>query len=121
MRTNADLTIYHKAVDASTRSETWTSSQVRRIAWEDRRGARVSKDGNIKMDEVAVYIPMARGAITIRAEDVIIRGLVSDVIGPTFTITDLKKKYINDCATVRSVDKLDLGSINMRHWMIGAS
>lgn len=121
MRTNANITIYSRGVDPVTRGETWTRLQVRGVAWEDQRGAFPGKSGNLEADAVVVYIPMVRMATAVKAGDVMVKGLISDTISPIFTITALKAKYPGDCATIRTVDKLDLGSINMRHWQIGAS
>jgi acyl-coenzyme A synthetase/AMP-(fatty) acid ligase len=120
MRPNAHLTIYAKGVDPATRSETWTRSQVRDVVWEDRKAANVLRSGLLEADRVAVYIPMARGEQSIKLGDVIVRGLVEDTIGPAFTITALKAKY-PDSATVRSVDKMDRGSLSLRHYQVGAS
>lgn len=122
MRTNADLTIYHKGIDAATRSETWTRAWVRDVVWEDRKAANVLKSGNLEADRVAVYIPMAHmnDEVSIQSGDVIVRNLVSDTINASFTITALKAKY-RDSATVRSVDRMDRGSPHMWHWQVGAS
>jgi hypothetical protein len=125
MKANANLTIYSKGVDPATRSEPWTRSQVLDVVWEDRRGARVSRGGEIRMDEVVVYIPFsilgsADPDLPVKVGDVIVRGLVADEIGPSFTITALKAKYTNS-ATVRSVDKMDRGSLHLRHYQVGAA
>jgi len=121
MRTNAALTIYAKSVHPTTHSEVWTRSTITRIAWEDRRGAMRSSVGDMQADEVVVFVPFARGTLSVKAGDVIVRGLVTDVISASFTITDLRAKYVGNIATVRDVGKMDLGSLNMRHWQIGAS
>lgn len=120
MNYNADLTIYHKVVNASTRSETWTREQVRSVVWEDRKAANVLKSGNLEADRVAVYIPLVREPASLAVGDVIVRGLVEDEIGPSFTITALKAKYPNT-ATVRSIDRMDRGSLALRHLQVGAS
>lgn len=121
MKPNADLTIYAKSIDPATRRETWTRSTVSGVIWEDRRAANVLRSGNLEADRVAVYIPMARGNVSIKTGDVIIRGFVSDLIGPIFTISNLLAKYGGSAATVRSIDRMDRGSLAIRHWQIGAS
>lgn len=121
MKANADLTIYARSINAATRSETWARSVVHGVTWEDRRAANVLKSGNLEADRIAVYIPMARGEISLHAGDVIVRGVVTDAIGAGFTISDLFTKYSWNAATVRSVDKMDRGSLAIRHWQIGAS
>ena len=75
----------------------------------------------MQADEVVVFVPFARGTISIKAGDVIVRGIVTDTIGRGFTVTDLHAKYPGNVATVRDVGKMDLGSLNMRHWQVGAS
>jgi hypothetical protein len=118
MRTNADMTIYHRAVAAGV--ESWTRTTVVAVMWEDRRAANARRESNIKADDIAVYIPMARGTITIKPGDVIVRGLVTDAVSTSFTITALKAKYPNS-GTVRSVDRMDQGSAALNHWQVGAS
>lgn len=119
MRTNCDLTIYHKSVDSTTRTEVWTPQQINRVLWENRKGANVLRSGLIEADSVTVYIPFERGEIEIKPGDVLVKGRVSDLVSSAFTITDLKQKY-PESATVRSVDKMDYGSAHMQHWEIGA-
>ncbi len=121
MKPNADLTIYAKSIDPLTRTETWTRSVVHGVTWEDRRAANVLRSGNLEADRVAVYIPMARGQVSLKLGDVIVRGVVTDTIGAGFTLTDLFNKYTWLCASVRSVDAMDRGSLAIRHWQIGAS
>ncbi|MFM8321004.1 MAG: DUF6751 family protein [Chloroflexota bacterium] len=119
MRTNADLTIYHRGVDPSTRTDTWTRSQVVGVAWEERKAANVARSGSLEADRLAVYIPLARGA-TVAVGDVVVKGLVSDTIGTGFTITALLAKYPHS-GTVRSVDLWDQGSPAMHHLQLGAA
>lgn len=120
MKTNADITIYSKSINPTTRTEQWASSQVRDVFWEEAKAANVIKSGLLEADRVTVYIPMLRGQLSIRPGDVLVRGLVTDVIGSAFTITDLVAKYPAS-ATVKSVDKLDRGSLHLQHYQIGAS
>lgn len=117
MRTNADLTIYHKSVVAG--AEAWTRQAVTAVMWENRKAANVLRSGLLQADSVTVYVPFARGAISVKAGDVLVKGIVPDEIGAGFTITALKAKY-NDVVTVRSVDTMDYGSTALHHWQIGA-
>lgn len=119
MRANADITIYSKSVHPVTHSETWTRSQVTRVAWEDKRSAARNNAGELQNDEVVIYVPMARGTLSIQPGDVVVRGLASDEIGTLFTITDLRAQYAGSVATVRKVGRMDLGSPALRHWQIG--
>jgi len=117
MRSNSDLTLYQRSVVAG--AEAWTRVQVLAVHWEDSDGARVLPNGTIRDDKATVYVPFAR-AVEFAEGDVITRGLVTDTITTSFTITDLKKKY-SDVLTVRRVTRRDFGSVAMQHLEIGAS
>jgi hypothetical protein len=118
MKTPHDVTIYHKSVVNS--AESWSRAQVKGVLWEDRKAANVLRSGLLEADRVAVYIPLARGELSIKGGDVLVKGLVGDAISGSFTISDLKRKYA-DVATVRSVDRMDYGSPALQHYQIGAS
>lgn len=118
MRTNADCTLYTRDVYGG--SESWTRKPIVGVFWENRKAANVLRSGMLEADGVTVYIPQARGDFGITPGDVLVKGLVGDVINTTFTMTDLKAKYA-DVVTVRTVDRKDFGSQAMRHWQIGAS
>lgn len=137
MRTNADLTIYNKYVDSVTRTEKYQRTQVKAVAWENRKASNtIATGGNISADQARVFIPFQRGANyakakawqalstktsrwTLQEGDVIVKGLVSDEIGTGFTVTALKAKY-DDVLMISSVDTMDSGSASMRHWQVGA-
>jgi hypothetical protein len=118
MRTNADITIYHKAIVSG--AESWTSQQVKAVEWENRKAANVIASGLMEADSATVYIPFQRGEINANIGDYLVKGLVTDTISSAFTITALKAKY-PDVVCIRSVDPKDFGSLIMRHWQIGAS
>lgn len=120
MRTNADVTVYSRGVNPTTRSETWEISHVTQVVWEENKAANVSRSGLLESDRVTVYIPIMRREISVKAGDVLVRGLVYDAIVTGFAISDLKAKYPAS-ATVRSVDRMDRGSQHLRHWRIGAT
>lgn len=118
MKTNADLTLYTKST--ATGAEVWTRSAVYGVMWEDRRAATARQTANVKADEIAVYIPMTHTTAVIRAGDVIVRGIVADVIGPSFSMSALRAKYPLTSGLVKSVDRMEAGSRSMWHWQIGA-
>lgn len=138
MRNNADLTIYNKYVDSATRTEKYQRTQIRGVLWENRKAANVlASGGNIAANQAHIYIPFQRGANfmesgawqalvtktgywTLQDGDFIVRGLVSDSITTSFTISDLKAKY-QDVLSIRSIDTMDMGSAGMSHWQIGAA
>lgn len=135
MRTNANCTIYNKYISAG--SEQYQRTQVRDVTWENKKSSNVlASGGNIAADQASVYILFERGINylspktwqalsakagkwTLQVGDFIVKGLVEDVITPSFTITALKAKY-DDVLAVSSVDVMDMGSQTMRHWQIGA-
>jgi hypothetical protein len=118
LRTNSDLTIYHRSITAG--AEVWTRQAVSNAMWENRKAANVLRSGLLEADAVTVYVPFARGAIAVKVGDVLVKGAVTDTISGAFTMSDLKAKYA-DVVTVRSVDTMDYGSSALQHWEIGAS
>ena len=137
MITNADLTIFNKHYDPTSKSEKYQRTQIVGVVWENRKAANVIKSGLISADQVAIYIPFARGANylqpiawqalsnktgkwTLQIGDFVVKGLVNDSITSSFTISDLKAKY-NDVLSIKSVDTMDRGSAHMRHWQLGAN
>ncbi len=145
MRTNADVTIYNQYIDATTRSPKFQRTQIKEVAWENRKAANILRSGMISADQATIFIPYARrlnylgpkawqalttktGKWTIQEGDIIVKGLVSDeiheaVVGPpavaAFTVTMLKAKY-DDVLVVTSVDPMLSGSLSMQHWKVGA-
>lgn len=135
LRTNSDLTLYNRYLSAG--AETYQRTVIEGVAWENRKAANVlASGGNIAVDAVAVYIPLARGAAyvapkawqalssktgywTLQPGDVIVRGQVTDAITGGFTMTALKAKY-DDVLSITSVDTLDSGSPALQHWQLGA-
>ena len=137
MRTNADLTVYNKYVDSVTRTEKYQRTQIKSVAWENRKASNtIATGGNISADQARVFIPFQRGVNYVKAKawqalsaktsrwtlqegDVIVKGLVSDEIGTSFTVTALKAKY-DDVLVISSVDTMDSGSPSTQHWQVGA-
>ncbi len=117
MQSNSDLTLYQRSVAAG--AEAWTRVQVLAVQWEDSDGARVLPNGTIRDDKATVYVPFAR-AVEFSEGDVIVRGLVTDTITTSFTISDLKRKY-RDTLTVKRVTRRDFGSAAMQHLEIAAA
>jgi hypothetical protein len=135
MLTNANLTIYNKYIDATTRSEKYQRAIIVGVFWENRSAAnKLASGGQVASDKARVFVPFARGANyvkpkawqalttktgkwTIQEGDVIVYGLVSDTIGDSFTVTDLQAKY-DDVLTVTSVDRQD--ALSLGHWEVSA-
>jgi len=118
MRTNADMTLYKRAVTNG--AETFTVKHfVIGVHWQDNRAGERTVNGTMRRDDITVYIPLARGVAPV-AGDVIVKGLVTDVIGQSLTITGLRAKYPGRVAVVRSVAKNDYGTGSLAHYRVGA-
>jgi hypothetical protein len=120
LKTNTAITVFHKSINPTTRSEAWESSQIVSVWWEDRKAANVIRSGLLEADSVAVYLPYTEQMPDIKPGDVIVKGLVMEEISSSFTISDLKRAY-SSVVTVRSVDKMEYGSQALWHWEVGAA
>ena len=138
MKTNAQATIYNKAIDPATRSEVYFRTVLSEVYWENRRAVnKLSSGGDLAADKVLVLIPMAlgenhlaplawqaledkSGKWTLQTGDLIVRGVVLEEITGEFTVSDLKRKY-DDVLAIKSVDRMDTGSARVRHWQVGAA
>ena len=120
MQTNTHATLYKRSVVS--RAESWAREEIKGpgndygVFWEDRKAVR----GYMQSDDVIIFIPIDRGDFEIVGGDVLVKGISSEEITASFTITDLEKAY-RDVVIVKSVDTLDYGSEHMRHVRIGAS
>jgi hypothetical protein len=134
MRTNSAATVYNKYIQSG--AEKYHRATISNVAWENRKAANVIRSGLLEADSVNVYIPFAMGADylkpkawqalisktgkwTLQVGDVMVKGIVSDEIGVSFTISDLKAKY-DDVVVIHSVDTMDNCSANLQHWQVGA-
>ena len=126
MQTNTDCTIYNKYLVG--RVDTFQRVQILNVHWEQRH----AREGNQDNDFTLVFIPFARGTAylaprewqaltsktgkwTLQIGDVIVKGLITNEIVGTFTLSDLKRTY-DDVLVIASVDTRDFGSSNMQHW-----
>lgn len=145
MKTNADVTLYNRYIDAGTRSERYQRTYLSGVLWENRKAAEVlAGGGEMAANQAAVYIPRARGAAylppadwlalaeksgfwTLQPGDYLVRGLAVEEISDEldeeasvlFGIGDLKAKY-GTVLRIASVDEMDTGSAALAHWQIGA-
>ena len=118
MKTNTTATLYKKSI--VNRAEVWTSETIISCHWEARKAANVMGSGLLEADSVSVFIPFSAGRYTIHNGDVLVKGIVTDVISPSFTMTDLRAKY-DDVIEVHSVDVKDYGSYPLRHVQVSGS
>lgn len=114
MITNTGATLYAKSVVNG--SEVWTRSEIEAVFWENRKASNVIKSGLLQADSVAVYIPGITN--TVKVGDVLVKGIVMDMIAGSFTMSSLKAKYAN-VIVVKSVDLMDYGSAHLQHIQVG--
>jgi hypothetical protein len=128
---NCDITIFNKYISA--RVEVWRRSIIRNVGWQATKAVSGTKAGYLASNVATVFIPFAGNTDkyappkywqydldgwTLQEGDVIVRGEVPEDITSTFSITDLRAKY-DDVVTITSVDSMDFGSLNVRHWEVG--
>ncbi len=115
MKTNTPATLYSRSIVGG--SEVWTRSVIDAVQWENRKAANVIKSGLLEADSVAVYIPGT--TCSVKVGDVLVKGTVTKVISPTYTMTNLRADYVT--ITIKSVDLMDYGSAHMQHIQVGGS
>ena len=119
VKINTNITVYSKGVDMYTRGEKWTRTQITGVGWEESAGSVRTAAGLVEKDAYLILIPIARATVEIQAGDIIIKGTVTDEIGPMFSVSALKAKYPHDACVVRVADRNDhWGSPAVRHVMV---
>lgn len=139
MRTNTDVTIYNRisGTESYQRTALINPSGAKSALWENRKAINTLRSGgNTAVDQAVIYIPFGlkanykspkdwqaledkEGFWTLQNGDIIVKGLVEDVIDPSFKPTTLKAKY-DDVLVISSVDTMDFGSLSMQHWKVSA-
>lgn len=128
MNVNADMTIYNAYKE--NHETVYQRTVILGVEWENRKGRNIIAAGNIAVDQAVVYIPMVRSGYlppkqwlaledksdnwTLQPDDFIVKGVVADA-----TPADLKSTY-DDVLQITTVDTMDMGSANMRHYQVGA-
>jgi hypothetical protein len=130
---NCDITIYNKYIE--NRVEKWQRSEILEVGWQDTKAVNSQRFGTAA-NLAAVFIPFDRkatgyatpkqwqaltdktGRWTLQEGDVIVRGIVTDEIDGSFTITDLRAENDN-VVTIASVDAMDQGSPAVQHFDVG--
>lgn len=121
MKTNANLTIYNKYTDPTSRSEKYQRTQIISptgfsVLWENRKAANtLVTGGNIATDQASIYIPFLQGENflpstewqalvtktgkwTLQTGDFVVKGLVTDEIQDT--VTDPETHEITPAFTI---------------------
>lgn len=91
MLTNGGITIYNKTI--VDRAEVWTRRQIPAVMWQGNRGSRMTAIGLLEADKFSVFIPGIYNAFPLAQGDIVVRGLVEDEIGVSFSVSDLVAKY----------------------------
>jgi hypothetical protein len=131
MITPHDITIYNKYIE--NRAEKWKRSEIREVNWQAAKAVSGLQAGYLQSNSAAIFIPFSSGTQyvlpkawqlnkigwTLQEGDVIVKGIVPDEITDVFTITSLRAKY-DDVVVITSIDAMDMGSANVRHWELGA-
>ena len=114
MAPNADITLYHKEYDAEKRDYTYTPAQFPSVFWYGGQGVTVSSGGLRSTDGYVVRI-LTDAEIAAGADDIVVRGLVSDIVTKA---GDLTQKYKGQCFVVTAVRDNRRGSPSMHHWRL---
>lgn len=141
MRTNSDLTIYNRVPKTEDYLRTALAGASGRKAaqWENRKAINVLRSGGASnADQAVIYIPFSLKATyktpkqwqalsaeekseywTLQNGDLIVKGVVDDVIEAGFTASQLKAKY-DDVLVISSIDTMDFGSAALQHFKVSA-
>jgi hypothetical protein len=137
MRTNTGITVYNRYIVSGV--ETWQRTQIPAVEWENRKASNtLASGGNMASDSASIFIPFLcsghenyaapkafqalvskSGKWTLQIGDFVVKGLVTDSVGVSFTMSQLKAKY-DDCLQISSVDTMDMGSLSLQHWKVSA-
>jgi hypothetical protein len=136
MNTNSDMTIYNKYYDKVNKETTWRRTVLSGVFWEGSIGVSLAKKGLNPNDSIIIYVPFHVSTnkkfaspkkfmelsneevadwFTIQPGDRIVQGIVEDEITKS---TDLDR--IHQAYTITNVDCRNFGSLDMRHWEVGA-
>jgi exosome complex RNA-binding protein Rrp4 len=113
MYTPHSLTWYEATKSGTT--TTWTRHEVTPVMWQASEIASSNQQGVTSTDRASVYVPASSGSYAFKKGDVLVKGIVSDVISSSFTISALMAKY-STWVKIRQADYKDYGSPSMHHW-----
>jgi hypothetical protein len=130
---NGHITVYNKYIDPTTRTEKYKRSEIYNVVWQGSK-AVTSARNQTAANSALILIPFASGTgyalpkiwqadslhtgWTLQEGDIIARGMVNQNITTEYGVTQLKANY-EDVVMVASVDAMDQGSANVRHWEVG--
>ena len=113
MYTPHSMTWYEATKSGAT--TTWTRHEVTPVMWQSAEIAIADQQGITSADKASVYVPLTSGVYAFKKGDVLVKGIVSDVITSAFSISALMAKY-STWIKIRQTDYKDYGSTGMHHW-----
>jgi hypothetical protein len=93
----------------------WTRHEVQPVMWQSAEINIADKQGSTSADKASIYVPLIAGNFAFKKGDVLVKGIVADVITSAFTMSDLMAKY-SSWIRIRQADYKDYGSAGMHHW-----
>lgn len=136
MQPNANITVYNRWYDRETRLDTWHATKITGAHWHGKQAVTVDSNGLNTADAYTVRIPLASapaarkyappheyaragkaavdGLWTLQAGDIIVRGLIDDVISKA---SDITAKY-DDVIVATGVTDNRRGSPALQHWRV---
>ena len=105
---------WYEATKSGT-ATTWTRHEVKPVMWQAAEIAISDKQGQTSTDRASVYVPLSSGVYAFKKGDVLVKGIVTDVITSAFTISALMLKYPT-YVKIRQADYKDYGALPMHHW-----
>ena len=113
MYTPHSMTWYEATKSGTT--TVWTRHEVQPVMWQSAEIDIADKQGSTSADKASIYVPLIAGNFAFKKGDILVKGLVSDEITSSFTISALMAKYPS-YIKIRQADNKDYGSFALRHW-----
>lgn len=116
MKTNTDVTLYHKKYNEETRMDYWEKQYIESAMWQGGIGASVNK-GYIESNDISIYIPYSKNKelknIQFAIGDIVVKGKIEMDINKQ---SDLDIESFN----ITTIIDNNYSSKAMQHIFIGA-
>ncbi|MBK8467733.1 MAG: hypothetical protein IPL32_18115 [Chloracidobacterium sp.] len=135
MLTNTAVTIYNKYIQS--RAEKYQRTVIPAALWESAAAVSKRNSADLALNKALIAIPFSECRKyyshkmwlaldaqnrathwTLSEGDIVVRGSVADEITDSFTVSALRAKY-DDVLEIASVARMDQGSPNTHHMMVG--
>ena len=90
--TNADLTLYHKTFDKTSRLDKYECHEVFKVLWPEGYSVNAERTGLVDADNYVVYVPRCDDA-PFTDGDIIVRGICDKEISTDYPIGKLQKEH----------------------------